>query len=336
MVKKGGEKVFRHFIEDISGEGNSKKVKDINRVFYEELIAKIIVFKKLENIYGQGKNSMGQLRSAVVPYTISILYKYTDGNKKRLPFDLQRIWINENLDEDINQFFNQLLLLMNDLIKKYSKSEDFGEYSKKLELWNSISQSEEISLFMSNESSIKILDKYTLSKQDYDKKLKATGKEVDFKFLKDCVEIHSKTTDFYKKINSLLWDKLTDNERNKLSAISASIQQKDNLTPDLISFEEQLIKNLRINQPEIFDQINFENNELLEKTFNYIVKKYNSSIDKSENIISVFEKIGAIAKIKEAKFDSVFNEIGKILNEGNSPSIKQIYYASYYVSTISL
>jgi hypothetical protein len=336
MVKKGGEKVFRYFIEDISGEGGSKKAKDINRVFYEELICKIIIFKKLENIYGQGKNSMGQLRSAVVPYAISILYKFTDGNKKGLPFDLQRIWINEKLDDDISQFFNDLLLLMNELIKKYSQSEDFGEYSKKAELWSSISQSNEIKEFMSNVISTKIIDKYSISKQEYEKKLKSNSKnkEVDFKFLNDNIDVHSKTTKFYKKLNSLLWDILTDNEKNKLSAISASIQQKEDLSIDLVSFEENLIQKIRINQPEIFDQINYESNKLLEDTFNYIVKKYNSSIDKSENVITVFEKVGVLAKMKGVKFESVFSEIGKTLNEGYSPTIKQIYYASYYVSTL--
>lgn len=33
-------------------------------------------------------------------------------------------------------------------------------------------------------------------------------------------------------------------------------------------------------------------NKLLEETFNYVVKKYNFSIDKSENVISVFSEIG--------------------------------------------
>lgn len=336
MVKKGGEKVFRYFIEEISGEGVTKKAKDINRVFYEELISKIIIFKKLENIYGQGKNSMGQLRSVAVPYAISILYKFTDGNKKAMPFDLQKIWVNENLDEDISQFFIELLKLMNELVKKYSKSEDYGEYSKKIELWNSIYQSNEINEFMSNDVALKILDKYSISKQEYEKKLKSNSKnkEVDFKFLKDNIYVHSKTTEFYKKLNSLLWDDLTDNEKNKLSAISAAIQQKDDLTDDLVSFEENLIQKTRINQPEIFDQINYDSNKLLEETFNYVVQKYNSSIDKSENIVSVFEKIGIIAKMKGVKFESVFSEIGKTLNDGYSPTTKQIYYASYYVSTL--
>ena len=158
---------------------------------------------------------------------------------------------------------------------------------------------------------------------------------MDFKLLKDYINIHSKTTEFYKKMNSLLWDYLTENEKNKLSNISALIQQREDLTLDLVSFEENIIHKTRTNQPEIFDKIDYENNKLLDETFNYIVKKYNSSIDNSENLISVFEKIGSIAKIKGVKYDSVFSEIGKTLNDGFSPTTKQIYYASYYVSTLS-
>lgn len=336
MVKKGGEKVFRYFIEEISGEGTSKKAADINRMFYEELISKIIIFKKLEALYGQGKNSMGQLRSAVVPYSISVLYNFTDGNKKGMPFDLLKIWMNEDFEDDLHAFFKDLLLLMNDLIKKYSKSEDFGEYSKKIELWHAIINSDEVQKFMTNDNSLRILEKYSNSKKDADKKFKSKIKEVDFKLLNNCIKIHSKTAEFYKKINSLLWDVLTDNERNKLSNIAASIQQKDDITPELVSFEEIITTKIRINQPEIFDKIQYETNTVLEETFNYIVKKYNSAIDKSENIITVFEKTGAISKNKGIKYDSVFSEIGKTLNDGFSPTTKQVYYASYYVSTLSV
>ncbi|MBW4362313.1 AIPR family protein [Flavobacterium taihuense] len=334
MVKKGGEKVFRYFIEEISGEGTSKKAADINRIFYEELISKIIIFKKLEALYGQGKNSMGQLRSAVVPYSISVLYNFTDGNKKEMPFDLLKIWMNEDFEDDLNAFFKALLLLMNDLIKKYSKSEDFGEYSKKIELWHAIINSDEVQKFMTSDNSLRILEKYSNSKKDADKKLKLKIKEVDFKLLNNCIKIHSKTPEFYKKINSLLWDVLTDNERNKLSNIAALIQQKDDLTPELVSFEENITTKIRISQPEIFDDIQYETNAVLEETFNYIIKKYNSAVDKSENIITVFEKAGTIAKHKGIKYDSVFSEIGKTLNDGFSPTTKQIYYASYYVSTL--
>lgn len=75
-----------------------------------------------------------------------------------------------------------------------------------------------------------------------------------------------------------------------------------------------------------------ESNKLLEETFSYVIKKYNSSI---ENIISIFERIGFVAKGKGVKYDSVFGEIGKTLNDGYSPTVKQIYYASYYISTFN-
>ena len=40
LVKKGGEKIFRYFIEKLTGEGEFKKPINVNRDFYEELIAK--------------------------------------------------------------------------------------------------------------------------------------------------------------------------------------------------------------------------------------------------------------------------------------------------------
>ena len=49
---------------------------------------------------------------------------------------------------------------MNDLIKQYSQSDDFGEYSKKLELWESIRACPEVLAFMGREGSLKILERY--------------------------------------------------------------------------------------------------------------------------------------------------------------------------------
>ena len=278
------------------------------------------------------------MRSAVVPYAISVLYAHTESNKKNdKTFDLSKLWNKEGVEDDLVVYLKLLMILINDLIKKYAKSDDLGEYSKKRELWDDISTSKEIAEFLQSNNSLQIFDKYSISKKELEKKLKSKSKskEVDFKLLNDYINIHSKTTEFYKKMNSLLWEHITDNEKDKLSNISARIQQREDLTPELVSFEENIIQKTRTNQPEIFDNINYENNKLLEDTFDYVVKKYNSSIDKSENVISVFEKVGSIAKIKGVKYDSVFSEIGKTLNDGFSPTTKQIYYASYYVSTIN-
>ncbi len=336
-VKKGGEAIFRKFLEDISSEEKERKL-NIDRNFYELLISRIILFKSLEEIHGARNNAIGQLRSAVVPYTMSILFSKTEGDKRNPnTFDLAKFWAKEGLEDDLKLYLKELMILVNDLIKKYAKSDDLGEYSKKKEMWDDIYNSNEIKDFLNTDNSNKIFNRHSISKKDLEKKLKANSKnkEVDFKFLKDSIDIHSKTPEFYKKINSLLWDNLTDNERNKFSNISALIQQREDLTTDLVNFENNLIQKIRINYPDVLDKIVIEENTILENTLNYVVKKYNSCIEKGEDIISNFDKIGMIAKAKGIKFDSVFNEIGKRLKSGDAPSFKQIYYASNYIITIN-
>jgi hypothetical protein len=162
MVKKGGEKVFRHFIELISSSENGDPEVEVDRTFYENLIAKIILFKQMEKTYGQGSTAMGQIRSAVIPYAISCLYKVSNGAADDLKFDFERIWKNEGLEDDLQAYLRELLFLTNDLIKKYSRSDDLGEYSKKPELWNEIKDCPELERFMSSPDSIKIRDRYII------------------------------------------------------------------------------------------------------------------------------------------------------------------------------
>lgn len=163
LVKKGGEKVFRLFIEEISPEDNDNNSVVIDRNFYEQTISKIILFRNMEKIYGQGANSMGQIRSATVPYAISVIYSFTDGKRNGIFFDLSKIWMKEGIDEELSIYLVDLLKLVNDLIKKYSLSEDYGEYSKRKELWDMIIKSPEIKEFMETKNSKKIFEKYCIN-----------------------------------------------------------------------------------------------------------------------------------------------------------------------------
>jgi len=169
-VKKGGEAIFRKFIEDISTEENERKL-NIDRNFYELLISRIILFKSLEEIHGARNNAIGQLRSAVVPYTMSILFSKTEGDKKNTnTFDLAKLWAKEGLEDDLKIYLKELMILVNELIKKYAKSDDLGEYSKKKEMWDDIYNSHEIKDFLNSDNSAKIFNKYSISKKDLEKK----------------------------------------------------------------------------------------------------------------------------------------------------------------------
>ncbi len=162
LVKKGGEKIFRHFIEEIDPEENKENAIIIDRDFYERLISKIILFRRMEKIYGQGKNSMGQLRAAVIPYTLSIIFTYTDGNIENKNFNFSKIWQKEGLEDDLTEYLTMLMSLVNDLIKKHSASDDYNEYSKKSELWDSIRGCQEIKNIMTGELTSSLLKKYTV------------------------------------------------------------------------------------------------------------------------------------------------------------------------------
>lgn len=153
IVKKGGEKVFRNFVEELEPEEGVGK--EINREFYEQLIAKIILFRTMEELYGQGKNAIGQLRSAAIPYAISAIYLYLNDTQKK--YFLEIIWKKEILGEALKEYLRQLLVIMNDLIKKYSSSDDYGEYSKKEELWLQIKTSSILQEYMRSEYSKKNL-----------------------------------------------------------------------------------------------------------------------------------------------------------------------------------
>jgi hypothetical protein len=338
LVKRGGEKVFRYFIEELSGDGEKKKPIDINRSFYEELIAKVILFKTLEKSYGQGKNSMGQLRSVVVPYSISTLYKFTDGTKSSQPFDLLKIWLSEKLEDDLETFFNELLLLMNDLVKKYAKSDDFGEYSKKPELWADIIKSTEIIDFMARSNSISIMKKYGISKEELKKRNKDQSKivEVDFHEVHRNVLIHTNNQDYYKSIRSMMNDDLNEHDQRKIGSIINLIASKKDISSDLIEFEKDLIIKIRTNQPELFDQLSISNDNTLSETLDFIIKMFNEAIESKTNLNSEFDKIEVIAISKKVKYASVFGQIGKKLTEGKAPNVQDLYYASgYFTSTES-
>lgn len=328
LVKKGGEKIFRYFIEKLTGEGEFKKALDVNRDFYEELIAKIILFNSLVKIYGSGKNSMGQLRSAAVPYTLSILFNITDGDKSAPSFDLIKIWLSEKLEDDLEEYLTQLMELTNELIKKYSDSDDYGEYSKKEELWKRISTSAEIANYTSSDATRRIIDKYGITKAELKKRKGISGNStnVDFKSLIDSVLIHSNGVDYYKTIQSKV-DFLTESDERKLAGIIHSIIQKKDIESNLVQFEVGLTNKLRVELPNIFDTVERQNS-FLHETLDHIIFHYNRSINKKEDVKVEFQKLEAIATSKGVKYASIYDQIGKGLAEGSSPTIKQLYYAS--------
>jgi hypothetical protein len=77
-------------------------------------------------------------------------------------FNFFKVWRGEALSQEMEIFAKALMVLVNDLIKKYSLSDDFGEYSKKEELWNSIKSSKEIEAFFELKDAEKFFSSYLI------------------------------------------------------------------------------------------------------------------------------------------------------------------------------
>lgn len=325
LVKLGGVKVFRYFIEEISGDGDKKKPQQIDRDFYEQLIARIILFRELEILHGVGKNAIGQLRSAVIPYTMSAVYLHMNADKKKPDFDLGLLWKNQELDGFMRSFFLDLMKLMNRLIKDYAQTDDYGTYARKEQLWADISKSTELKQFFLNQNSLKFIEKYGVSKMK--KKSRKNDKEVDFSLITKTVEFASKGPSYFKSIMRSVQPPLSLRKEEKISKVLHALKIRKDIGEQGILILEELLEMIRINQPEVLDNTVIESDEALANSLNGIIGQYSLCKSNQMDVISEFQKSSAIASAKGIKYSSVFTSIGENLKKGIAPSLSQVYQA---------
>ncbi len=335
LVKKGGEKVFRYFIENISGEGKGKKEADINRSFYESLIAKAILFRGLELLHGTRKKAIGQLRSAVVPYSISILFYMFGGSEKRQSkFDLSSIWSYQDIQDDLKIFMRELMVLLYELIRKYASSDDLGENTKKQELWNKIKKSPEIKELIFSSDAKKIIEKYSKEVN-----IKNNYTEVDFNHILMSVDLLAKGKDFYIELqNRILNNNNVKEYKPKiyelyLESMFPSSGFPNEMSEIQINFFNKLFKAIKENTPHLLDGLPIEQEEnALKITLDNIIKNYNNIVSNHGDLKSEFQKHSDIAAHKNIKYSSAISKIGNFLSEGKAPTLSLLKYSSNYFS----
>ena len=130
IVVRGNEKNYAKFINC-----NLPSENKINNIYFEDTIAKAILFKTAEKRYGTRKNDycIGELRQVAVPYTIS-LFNYLTDNK----LNLYKIWKNQCLSIALSDVIYDLMKQINDFIIKNSPISHYIEWAKKDECWELI------------------------------------------------------------------------------------------------------------------------------------------------------------------------------------------------------
>ncbi len=126
IVVRGNEKNYAQFIANNLPE-NTKR---INNVYFEDTIAKCILFKNADKRYGIKPNSIGEMKQVVVPYTLSLLNIITD-NK----LDLYKIWKNQDVSPELSDFIYDLMKQVNQFILDTYNGQHYIEKAKKEECW---------------------------------------------------------------------------------------------------------------------------------------------------------------------------------------------------------
>lgn len=134
IVVRGNEKNYAKFINN-----NLPAAKDITNIYFEDLIAKAILFKTAEKRYGTKNNdyNIGELRQVVVPYTISLITYLTDAK-----LDLYKIWKNQCISDVLSDVLYNLMKQVNDFILANSPISHYIEWAKKEECWQMIKEHE--------------------------------------------------------------------------------------------------------------------------------------------------------------------------------------------------
>jgi hypothetical protein len=131
IVVRGNEKNYDQFIRN----NLSDNVKKINSVYFEDTIAKSILFKTAEKRYGTKHNdyNIGELRQVVVPYTLSLLNIITE-NK----LDLYKIWKNQQISPQLSDFIYDIMKQVNEFILEKSPVTHYIEWAKKVDCWEQV------------------------------------------------------------------------------------------------------------------------------------------------------------------------------------------------------
>lgn len=127
IVVRGNEKNYAQFIKY-----NLPDIKHIDAAWFEDAIAKAILFKAADKRYGTklSGDHIGELKQVVVPYTLSLLNIIT--NRK---LDLYRIWKNQSISPALSDFIYDLMKQVNDFILRKSPISHYIEWAKKAECW---------------------------------------------------------------------------------------------------------------------------------------------------------------------------------------------------------
>ncbi|OQX22706.1 MAG: abortive phage resistance protein [Candidatus Altiarchaeales archaeon A3] len=104
-----------------------------NNLYFEDTIAKAILYKTAEKIYGVKPNAIGDLRFITVPYSIAYF-----GFKTDYHMDLFKIWKNQSISDNLYSFLKELMTAMDNFLKTKSPESLIEMWARKEVCWEKV------------------------------------------------------------------------------------------------------------------------------------------------------------------------------------------------------
>jgi hypothetical protein len=126
IVVRGNEKNYAQFIANNLPDN----IRRINNVYFEDVVAKCILFKNADRRYGVKPNSIGEMKQVVVPYTLSLLNILTEDK-----LNLYKIWEHQEVSTELSDCIYDLMKQVNEYILEIYNGQHYIEKAKKEECW---------------------------------------------------------------------------------------------------------------------------------------------------------------------------------------------------------
>lgn len=131
FVSEGAQKNFRRFTLRV----NEHKSMLPDEKYYQNLIAKAILFKRTEKLVQQ--QQYGGYRANIVTYTLAYL-----SFKTAQRIDLEKIWKEQSLSAELEQAIIEVSAIVREVIINPPGGANVGEWCKKEKCWNIVKERE--------------------------------------------------------------------------------------------------------------------------------------------------------------------------------------------------
>lgn len=244
IVARGNQKNYAQFI-------NYNETKKPDNIYFEDAIAKAIIFRSAEKIYGVKPNAIGDMRFLTVPYTISYL-----GYKTDYKLDLYKIWKNQSISPQLSKFMCDLMVKVETFIKSNAPGSLYGEWAKKEECWTALKE-------QTFDLDFSAIEKDFIDPANKNQRVRLTDDEaLQQKINEENEKIKSVPYEYWHKIEE--WGKqtkeLTDQQCNVAFTLAGRVRNKSKISEYERNTGIKILDTVIDKVPELL----FESDELAE------------------------------------------------------------------------